>query len=344
MSERGPNRAILKFADAARLTRCCIADELLERLIRSEVPAFVRVPDYLMTFAHLEEAQQPWRKRIASSAVKVRLDTFDYGALNRPPVARNTQIFGDRFARLDNGDLERLLLAGSVRCNRFGAMIVLSSGHLRKVLPRDSFSAIGPAELLCRRIFFVTVVCDDASTDLNETWFEVSQGDLWIERSELPKLSAAEASRQFGEVLLGQWASVRLMELNEASDVLFSKNDSSAPKELKKAVEQWFEAKWGSMQSTIRGHARSLITPDKLLREHKSLQRKIPNPVFTIPRNDYTSTRLALMNEVALAAFEEGQLHNRPRIVQLLEERGIKGAIGSSAASIIAMSDQEVTV
>lgn len=47
------------------------------------------------------------------------------------------------------------------------------------------------------------------------------------------------------------------------------------------------------------------------------------------------------MNEVAAVAHEEQKLHSRERILKLLSDRKLAGAIGSSAASIIKMSGEE---
>lgn len=342
MNKDLPNRVMLMLKEAANIARCT-TDELLEKLIHRDVPVHVRVPRELQTFAHLEKAQQPWRRHITKAPLHIRLDTLDYGALSRPPVARNQLIVGDRFARLDTTELNSILLTGSARSSRFGEMIILSSGSIRNVSPRDFFLAAWTLALIGQDCFFVAVSqCEVNSADeLIETDFESTQAELWIEKKTLKTLPDAQLHWKFGKVVLGRWASRLLIELNEASYRLFSEEAGDDGKLPKEKIEQWVKLKWNKVPTTMRGHVPSLITPDCSLREIKSIMRKISAPIFSLSKNEYTSTRLALMNETAKAAFEQGRGHDRSKILELLEERGIAGAIGSSAASIIVMPNEK---
>ncbi len=342
MSEHQPNRVILTFKEAAKLTRCT-ADELLKRLDSTGVPVYIRVPSHLDTFAHLSRRREAWRLEGSTARLVFTCFPFDLRRTLLTQARMDQRMPSRELVRIDESALTDIMILGGTGQSRFSEMILTSSGTADKVLPRHSFPQLSIASLFQRDSCFVTAsqVKDGSKGELIETDIQFTQSDLWIERESLGKLSAAREVRQFGEISLEHWASTKLIELNEASYALFSNYDGCDSKKAKEIVIQWFEVKWNKVPHTIRGHVPSLIIPDRLLRESKSLQQKIPNPVFTLPKNQFTSTRLALMNEVAAVAHEEQKLHSRERILKLLSDRKLAGAIGSSAASIIKMSGEE---
>ena len=239
MSGPQPNRVMLTYAEAAQRTRC-VADELLERLLRSGVPAFARIPFHVETFAHLGKIRQAWQPEELTARLRFIPGAFSRGRSDFLGARMDRKMPSGQLVRIDESTLKDILRFGSAKVSRFSEMVILSGDTIRKVSPRESFPELSTAALFIRDRWFVTASSDDdRSADvLLETDISLTQSDLWIEPDSLPKLSAAREVVQFGAVLLGRWASRRLIELNEASHMIFSDNTWSNTKEAKVEVKK----------------------------------------------------------------------------------------------------------
>lgn len=105
----------------------------------------------------------------------------------------------------------------------------------------------------------------------------------------------------------------------------------------KQDIDDWFREEWKTQPATLRENARLLIVPDKLLRRNSANRTPGDKPdTLAVPRNPYTSSRLALMNEVAYAAGTAGCIADRQQALRMLAHAGFKDkGHRERAASII---------
>lgn len=121
--------------------------------------------------------------------------------------------------------------------------------------------------------------------------------------------------KNYGKFEPKEWTSSKLADLNEASHYFFSKNDSTSKDSASTNIEsirEWFRKKWGDEPSDVLiDQAARSIQPDHLY-DAAPPRDKVCEEIKA-KYNDYASTTLIIINEIAEKYWHEMVKNNRTK-------------------------------
>ncbi len=160
---------------------------------------------------------------------------------------------------------------------------------------------------------------------------------LLIRAEELSRI-AQIATRELGKLEAQEWMSSMLLDLNEASTFFFS--NSVDPD--RKRIHAWFMEKWSEFRlgDDVINQAVYAIMPDSFYRDAPSKYKV--KPEIRSKYNDYASTALIIINELAQDCWQEANFHiprrkyrSRKDIIEELNAQGFTAKLAGAVSSFI---------
>lgn len=239
---------------------------------------------------------------------------------------------GIKFLELNPSSYELIIQKGELRENAFPAVATFTADAEITHLKPNDYSKYHLKEK-SRRLYlldfaFRTVHRDnDNKSDLkfsskyikkhiedNIKTITVKFEDLHIDCEDLKKIRNELSIQEpdYGNFKKGEWTSKMLSILNEASTNFFSKGNVDT-KDTKKLleIEEWLRFRWEIAESRkigadVLNEAAKSILPDASPCSQSINSLKI-SKYTTANKNEYTSTLLAMINELALHYWKESK-------------------------------------
>lgn len=153
---------------------------------------------------------------------------------------------------------------------------------------------------------------------------------IGIEDLQTIKHSLQDTEPVYGKFVKGDWTSVKLAQLNEASTYFFSSpNENLTRSETIAKIEIWLRERWGNTAGVILvNEAAKAIIQDKT-----DPEIKISNHILSIC-NSYTSKTLTIINEAAFQHAKKTK-YNQQLLTILETNYKFIGRLTKAAATII---------
>tara|TARA_R100000750_G_scaffold38033_3_gene24499 strand:- start:2185 stop:3213 length:1029 start_codon:yes stop_codon:yes gene_type:complete len=315
--------------------------ELKENLIQLEIDLLVRRPGncdiYTSGSAIILNSNEP--KTIKDHYKKRKGTPFsdDHDSCNK--LSENVL-----FLTISLADWLDAIKFGKTLVNKFQSIYLQKTeGTLTKKsaqqLFRNAHSPLTPI-FIVSGVFLSSRAGEPSLIDL-----PLTENDIFITSDAYSSLKiklTGDTNSEANSTIKDYWMSEKLLELNRASDLFFSRINHNNRDEILKNIEDWLSKKWNTPKARLIEQAALSVIPDELY-------RSAPKKTGIKVTGNHRSSTLTIINETAKAVednfLKKGGRRDKAQTIEseLINKHGFTKIMATAATTIISLKVKRQT-